>query len=232
MIATLITAFIGMYLLYFNFYKSYERSDANYTKNILKYSLPLFFISIGFAVSTEIDTIMIGMIVGQKEVGIYAVAKQIIIKLPQITMALAMGVMPLFAKINSENKEQIKKVFYKLLKLNSILFGIIILGIFLFSDYFIELFYGTDYIASALSLKILSIYLFCFSTSIVFNGFLDYQGKANKRALNVTVLIFLNIILNLILIPKYGSVGASIATSVSYLPYILLNFIEIKKMLK
>src|SRR3989344_5140393 len=175
---------------------------------------------------------MIGMLVGQNEVAIYGIAKQIIIKLPQITTALVMGTLPLFAKINSENKEEIKRLFFKLLKINYIVFGIIILGIIFFSDYFIPLIYGKEYMASALSLKILTVYLACTITSIIFNGLLDYQGKANKRAVNVTLMILLNIILNLILIPKYGAVGASIATSIAYVPYIFLNWLEIRKILK
>src|SRR3989344_9061259 len=73
-IATLITASVGLYLLYFNFYKSYEKSDTNYNKAIFRYSFPLFFISIGFIIATEIDTIMIGMLVGQNEVAIYGIA--------------------------------------------------------------------------------------------------------------------------------------------------------------
>jgi len=41
----------------------------------------------------------------------------------------------------------------------------------------------------------------------------------------------LNIILNLILIPRYGAVGASIGTSIAYLPYVILNWLECKKVL-
>jgi O-antigen/teichoic acid export membrane protein len=37
--------------------------------------------------------------------------------------------------------------------------------------------------------------------------------------------------LNLLLIPKYGAVGASVATSIAYTPYVILNWLEVKKVL-
>jgi O-antigen/teichoic acid export membrane protein len=41
----------------------------------------------------------------------------------------------------------------------------------------------------------------------------------------------LNIILNILLIPKYGAIGASIATSIAYTPYVILNWLEVRKIL-
>jgi O-antigen/teichoic acid export membrane protein len=65
--------------------------------------------------------------------------------------------------------------------------------------------------------------------SIILSSFLDYIGKAKKRAYNISVTIILNIGLNIILIPRYGATGAAIATSVSYLPYVILNWLEVRK---
>jgi len=232
-IATLITSIIGFYFLYKNFYLKNQLSrQKDFTGDILKYSIPLFFVSIGFLIATEVDTLMLGLLTASTEVGIYAVAKQIIIKLPHLSLAIAMGTMPVFAKLNKNNKEKLKKLFYKLLKINTFVFLIISFIIIFFSWFFVPLIFGVQYNASVLPLQILTIYLLCFSFSMFLSPFLDYQGLAKRRAVNLSISMVLNIILNFILIPSHGAVGAAIATSASYLPYIILNWIEVQKVFK
>lgn len=231
-LALFITVLLGFYLLYFNFYKNLKGNDQDFKKPILNYSYPLVWISIGFIALTEIDTIMIGILSNTAEVGIYAVAKQIILKLPHISLILAMGIMPIFAKLNESNKKELKEKFYNLLKMNAGIFFIIVLSTLFLSPFLIPLIFGIEYLGSVVPLQILTIYLFSFATSILLSNFLDYTGKAKIRAINITITIFLNIMLNLFLIPKYGATGAAIATSISYLPYVVLNFLEVKKTLK
>jgi len=231
-IATFITSLIGFYLLYKKFYiktKNYKQKD--FTKEILKYSIPMFFISIGFLITTEIDILMLGLLAADIEVGIYAIAKQIITKLPHIAMAVGMGTMPIFAKLNKDNKEKLRNTFYKLLKINALIFSLITIGIISFSWFFIPLIFGVGYSASVLPLQILTVYMISFSFSIFLSSFLDYRGLAKKRAINMSFSMVLNIVLNFILIPQYGAVGAAIATSISYLPYVILNWLEVRKVL-
>jgi len=231
-IAYLITSVIGFYILYTKFYiENKAHVESNFVETIFRYSIPLFFITIGFLIATEVDTLMIGLLSTNAEVGTYAVAKQIIIKLPHISLAMAMGTMPVFAQLNENNKEELNKLFYKLLRTNALIFAIISFGIVFLSSFFIPLIFGVEYKSSVLPLQILTIYLISFSFSIFLGTFLDYQGLAKKRALNLSVSMVLNIILNLILIPNYGAIGAAAATSVSYLPYTLLNWIEVRKTL-
>ncbi|MFW6025678.1 MAG: flippase [Candidatus Woesearchaeota archaeon] len=228
-VALLITSIVGGYLLFFNFYKPLAKTSQNFTKEIINYSYPLIFISLGFIVLTEIDTVMIGIFSTSSEVGIYGIAKQIVIKLPHLSLAIAMGTMPVFAKMNENNKLELKKKLFNLLKIVSGIYGVIVIGLLLFSPFFIPLIFGKEYIDSILPLQILSIYTFMFAISIILGQFLDYTGRAKKRAYNVSVTIILNIILNLILIPQFGGVGAAIATTVSYFPYAILNWMEVKK---
>ena len=231
-IATFITSLLGFYFLYKHFYlKNSINEKRDFMKEIFGYSIPLFFISIGFLIATEVDVLMLGLLSTNIEIGTYAVAKQIIIKLPHISLAIAMGTMPVFAKLTENNREKLKKLFFKLLKINALIFSIIVGGILSFSWYFIPLIFGIEYRASVLPLRILTVYLLCFSFSIFLGSFLDYQGLAKKRAINLFIATILNITLNFILIPHFGAVGAATATSVSYLPYIVLNWLEVRRLL-
>ncbi len=204
-------------------------AQENYASEIIQYSLPLFLISIGFTVATEVDTLMLGMLSNDLEVGDYGVAKQLIVKLPHISYALAMGSMPLFAKINSSNLQERKILFSKLLKLNALIFIPAIVIIIVAAPFLIPLVYGSAYTGAVLPLQILSIYVLIFTSSVFYNQFLDYQHRANLRARNLILSLLLNIALNYWLIPLYGAWGAAVSTSVSYLPYLLLNIWEVRQ---
>ncbi len=135
LIAFVLSSIVWLAMIYFVFYKNLVESDKNYYKEIFNYSLPLLFISLGFLVFTEIDVLMLGILSSTEEVWIYAIAKQIIIKLPHITVAIAMGVMPLFAKLNQENKQELKKLFIKTIKINNLIFLPILIWIVFLSPF-------------------------------------------------------------------------------------------------
>jgi len=64
-----------------------------------------------------------------------------------------------------------------------------------------------------------------------FAVFLDYQGRAAKRAINLTISLILNVVLNLVFIPAYGALRAAMATSVIHLASVFLNWSEVRKRL-
>lgn len=227
-----ISSIIGLFLLYHVFYKKLPDQNKNYIREIAKYSTPLFLVNINAMLTTETDTIMLGMLSTTHEVGIYSVAKQIISKLPHIAFAISMGTMPVFAQLNKNNYLKMKNLFFKLLKINTFIFGF--LGVFLLSTswFFIPLIFGKEYEASIIPTMILIPYLLLFSYSKFVAAFLDYQGLAQKRVVNIAFSILLNILLNYLLIPKYGAVGSAIATSTSFIPYFVLNWLEVRRVWK
>jgi O-antigen/teichoic acid export membrane protein len=224
-----ISFLVGSYFFYFNFYKKSKSSNKKFTRKILNYSFPLFLMSFAFLFSTEIDVLMIGFYSTKEEVGIYSVAKQLIVKLSHIALVISMGAMPIFAEINKGNSFILKNKFYKILKINSVIYSFLVVSILFLSPLFIPLVFGNDFEKSVLPLQILTFYLAGFSVSILLDSFLDYVGRAKQRALNSFVFILLNILLNILLIPKFGAVGASIAISISSLPYIFLNWLEVRR---
>jgi len=137
--------------------------------------------------------------------------------------------MPIFAKLDDQNREKLRKIFAKLIKANTAIFFSIAVIIITLANWFMPKIYGSNYVASAMPLILLLPYLIMFSYSVFFSTLLDFRGLAKKRAINISFTIVANILLNYLLIPKYGVNGASIATSISYLPYFVLNYLEVKK---
>ncbi len=231
-VACTLTTLAGFFFLYTRFYKNADDDPRiSLTGQMFRYSIPFFVTSIGFVVSTELNTVMLGILTSDVEVAVFAVAKQPVEKFSHVAFAIALGVMPVFAKFNAERKD-LKVLFYRLLKLNALVYSAIGLAIISSAWFLIPFLYGQEYAQAVIPALLLLPYLVQVSYSVFLSFFLDYQGKASKRAVNLIVSVFANIVLNLILIPKYGPSGASIATSVSYFPYVLLNWLEVRNELQ
>jgi O-antigen/teichoic acid export membrane protein len=135
-----------------------------------------------------------------------------------------MGSMATFANYRtSKNGQELKAHFYRLLKIVSIVFSVITVGLLTTSWFVIPFIFGSAYIPSIIPLLLLIPYMLSFAFSAITGLFLDYQGLATTRAIYLVVTIVLNVLLNLWLIPKYGAAGTAIATSISSIPYALLN---------
>lgn len=231
-ISYILAAIIGIFFIFKKYYKPKEQTFKNVQvsiKDILKYSIPHFLGAISYIIFIEIDTLMLGLLSSKYNVGIYTVAKKIIVVLPNISLAIAMGKMAAFAKINDENRDMFKKKFYGLLKFNGIIFAIISIGLLASSWFIIPFLFGIKYTASIVPLLILIPFLYIESFSIFINLLLDYQALATKKAINFAFALIINIILNYFFIKKWGTIGAAIATSVSIIPYIILNLFVVKK---
>ena len=229
-LSVLISSFLGLYLISnYICLTFYSKSIYDTARRIFRYALPLTFISFGFLLITEIDIVMLGWIKDTHEVGIYAISKNVVNKLPQIAFAITVAVMPSFAKIdiNTINKYIFK--YKKLLKINFFIYVLISGLIIILAPWFVPLLFGSEYHGSILPLQILSVWLFIVSFNVIFNSFLDFQKKAQKRALHFLITIIINIFANLALIPALSSLGAAIATTSSYVIYVILNGIEVYK---
>ncbi|WP_282071176.1 flippase [Polaribacter atrinae] len=205
--------------LYFNKSKikvSIFDFDKNYVLSLLKKSWPLFLSGMMYIVYTKIDQIMVKDILGAKEAGLYAVS----ISLSEVWYFIPNIIAVSFFPAILFYKTKDKKIYYKrITNLYSLLFWLaVFLSLFItfFGEWIIEKLYGNSYLQSY---KILSIYIwsniFFFFTTIsskwlVAEGF--YMHSFYRNILGA----ILNIILNIILIHKFGLSGAALSTLISY----------------
>lgn len=190
--------------------------DKKITIMLLKNSWPLIFSGIAGAIYMKIDQVMIKNMMGNESVGLYSVASKISEIWYFIPSLICASLFP--AIVNAKNTDE--KVYEKrLTNLYSLMFYIstlIAIPISLLAGFIIVTLFGSEYLGSIGALKI-----HIWAGIGVFWGYAITQylitENYTKIFLSITVIgAISNIILNLILIPKYGINGAAIATVVSY----------------
>jgi len=181
-------------------------------KNTLRKALPFGLTAVFVMLYVKIDTIMLSVMKGDAVVGWYGAAYSLVLALNFIPGVFIHSIFPEFSELFVKSKEKMIHL-YKLVYKCLFIIGLpITIGIILLADKFILLFYDSGYANSIMALQILS--------GIIAIGFLNWlSGTAlnsiNKQKLFAAVVGFgavFNILLNLLLIPKYSLIGAGIAT--------------------
>ena len=179
--AAMLTSVITGLILYRKHYSGIISSEIPLTKfykKIFLYSLPLALSFFLVQSTPELNIQILGSLTSPTEVAFLNVGKQITSKLPQIGLAVAMGIMPNYTKITSENRVQKKKSFFGVLKMNLILYGVICGAIIVLSPLLIPVLYKESFVRAVLPLQIMTINLFLGSLNHYFYMLLSYHGKA------------------------------------------------------
>lgn len=187
------------------------------------YSLPIFLMSIGGLVALEIDTIMLKHLRTAYETGLYSAAKNIVMFLPHISLALSMGIIPGLSVFDARTALVQRRVYYQILSGIAGLYLLISLGVAGFALFGMALFFKPEYQAASAPLLVLTPFVVLSGVSIYCGNLLDYRGLAWMRSINFGLTIVANILLNWWWIPRWGAVGAAAASSIAWMPYCAFN---------
>lgn len=199
-------------------------------KILFSYSWPLMFSGILVSVFYWTDTFIVGLFEGTLATGLYNAAVPIALLLeffPEIFMQLFFPMISReYGKKNFEVIEELSQQLTKwILMFNFALF----LLIFIFPETFINILFGQDYIASAPALRILSIGFLFSSLSNVPNKILSMIGKTKTIFADIAIVAIINLILNIVLVSKYGITGVASATTISLIFLTLIFTIQSKQ---
>ena len=184
-------------------------------KTLLKESLPLIFSGFAIMIFMRIDQVMLGQMIGDSEVGIYSAA----VRVSEIWYFIPGAIVSSVAPAIYAAKEKSESLYYQrigqLLSLMTCISLAIALPMSFLSDKIIMVMFGSGYAEEG---PILAVHIW--TSLFVFMGLATspwfIAEGLNHVSLGKTLFgAILNIILNLLLIPKYAGLGAAIATIIS-----------------
>lgn len=213
---TLGQLFIFLYLTYKNNILFYVFKSFNWLiirKMIglgLVYALALLVINLNY----KLDVIILDKLSTQYEVGIYTKGSAISQYLWQIPMIFHTIV---FARsANSADPGAFSLKVIQLLRLSLLAVSIGAIALFLASDLIIFVLFGEAFADSAVVMRILLPGVIILTFYKVLDTDLWGRGKPWIAVQAMIPALIINVILNVILIPKYGAQGASFASTISY----------------
>lgn len=199
----------------------WERVSFSKLKKIYSVGILTMIVTLLISVNYSMDIIMLKHMTDNYNVGIYSVAvtfSNMFLLIPDAFKEVLFG--------DSTNKTFAKQTAFSAIKVSFMASSVILVGFVLFGKFAIKLLYGSEYIESFG----LTLIIFLGSLSMIFFKILQpiyiAQGKQKKAVVFLGCSALTNIIINAILIPKYTSTGAAVASALSYTVCGLLFFLD------
>ncbi len=183
--------------------------------SLLKDAWPLILSGIIVSIYMKIDQVMIKEFLGNSDVGQYSAAVRLSEAWYFIPTIICSSLFPAIINAKIKDDDLYMSRLQRLYNLMVVLGSIIIVPVLLFSDWMIQILYGEAFSESA---SVLNIHIL--GSVFVFLGVANQKWfiSENFQAYNIICLGFgmiVNIILNILMIPQLGIMGAAYATLIS-----------------
>ncbi len=196
-------------------------------KRILKQSTPIGISAFFFIVYNNSDIIMLGYLRSDEEVGLYAAASKLFLIAILPAMLIQQIFYPKLSKFGKpkESITVLSKYIQILLSLATFISGLF----YLYSKELILLQFHQSFLAAVPILEIMSLKIFFSFVVIILTTSLLAWSRQNLVMWAVGFSALVNVLLNYLLIPKYGTMGAAWTSLGSELIVIMiLGFVMLK----
>ncbi len=189
--------------------------DKKVIKSLMQEAWPVALMALLVVIYFRIDTIMLSFMKGDEAVGYYSCAYMIMTSLMLIPDAYVKSIFPVMSDYFKTRPAYLATTFARSLKyLFTAALLVVCAGVML-SEQIIDFVFGDSFHPSARALQIL-----IFAGGIIFVSNLVSMSLTamNRQRINTWLAfanVIANIILNLILIPRWSYIGASIATVIT-----------------
>ncbi len=191
----------------------------------LKYDVELWrkLIGMGFVfafamvvmqLNYRIDILLLQELANVREVGFYSLGVAISDKLWQLPTAVGIVVMSRAA--GTRQFEKLDKEIAALLRVSFLIVLVAAILLWFVIPYLIPAFFGQSFSPSSAMVQLMLPGIVMFAVVRILSG--RFAGAGEPRSLIGLFIpaLIINVVLNLIWIPKYGGLGAAMATNVSY----------------
>lgn len=196
-----------------------------HARELLGESWPLIISGVAATVYLKVDQFMLGQMRGMSDVGIYAIAARLSEVWYVLPMAIVSSAFPRLIELRSTDARKYRRRMQESVRYLFWIGIAIALSIALISQPLITLLFGYEYQTAG---TILAIHVW--ACPAVFMGMAIEKWLVAEGALKFIMgrqiaAAIANVCLNLVLIPRYGGIGAAVATVVCYtLAYYLSCF--------
>lgn len=203
------------------------------TKKLLGIALPFALAAIFVKIYSTVDTMLLAHYIDEAAVGLYSIAYKLTYAFQFLPLAFVAALYPAFSSlISKKDSRGLMKTFEQSMWYMLIIAVPVVLGLFSTADLVVPLVYGSDFIGSILPLQALVFVLLFIFADYPLGSLLNADDRQVTKTVIVGLTMVVNIIANLVLIPMYGVLGASIAALISFAFLFVVSFIAIQKTLK
>lgn len=199
--------------------KSWRTDHAKFTprsdlmKETFVFGLKGYFGNFIYFINQRLDVIMVSFFLPLADVGIYSIAtalSEVLLQLPGSVTTL------LFPRVASTTDELSNDFTPRIFRNMVVIMVVLALVLALIGKIVITYFFGSSFEPAIVPLYIMLPGVACVGASTILGNDLSARGRLEIHSYISGVGLLADVILNVILIPKYGLIGAALGSSLSY----------------
>jgi len=205
-----------------------------FVKNHIWFGSRVFMSGAVLELNTRVDVLMIAYFLNAKMAGIYTIAALIAEGVGRLVFAVRTNFNPIIGRaVKTGEPDGLLSLSRKsVILFPGLMLFVSIIAYLLFPLFCKLMFNDPDYLQSQFPLAILLMGITASSGLLTFNMILSQAKRPASHTIFVMIVLSVNIVINLICVPRFGIVGAAIGTSVSFIVSGLLTLILARVLLK
>lgn len=193
----------------------------------------LFIPVLAFGIYRVMDKTMLGAMATVTELGYYENAERLINIPISIINALGTVMLPRMSYLLKNHSVESTKTIYASMKLALLLSCMMAAGIFLVSNDIVVVLFGYDFYKSGEIIRILSITILASAwANVIRTQYLIPSGKDTIYVISTIGGAVVNLLLNIVLIPKYGAYGACLGTIAAEYFVMIYQTVKVRRVLE
>jgi O-antigen/teichoic acid export membrane protein len=179
---------------------------------MIRAGLPFGINGLMMSIAYSIDTVILSRFVPDAEVGWYGVAYSLVFALLSFMGGFKQALVPSLSRVYAQDESVVKRWYQAMVRMIVTISLPIAVGGFLLASQIINFLYTAEFAPSALALKILiwDVPLLMFANYA--GDMTTISNKERAAARIYTINTTANVVLNLLLIPRFGMLGAAVVT--------------------
>ncbi len=212
-------------------YTYFKKVSIKKVSSHIKPNLILFIPTIAVSIYRVMDKIMIGSISNMEQVAYFENSEKLIFVALGFINALGAVMIPTVSNLISKGENhKVEKYLKNSMQIVMLVVSAMAFGLAGIANEFIPIFYGDKFHESIYILKLLSISMFFIAwANVIRTQYLIPNKMDVKYTVSVLSGAIVNLILNILLIKRFGAVGAAIATIVTEAIVAIIQSIIVSK---
>ncbi len=212
-------------------FKISPRIDSKIFRQFILLAVPFALAGILGRLYSYSDTLIMSKLLTPQDLGWWSVPYKMTFAFQFIPMALSASVYPAMSSLTITDPSKIGELFVRAWKYLFIIIFPLSLGLIAIARPVIVRLYGIQYLPSVPVFRILLVSLFFSYLSIISGALLNATNHQKIQTGLIATVLVVNIILNLILIPKFGIIGAAYVALFSNIVLWLLGLVFVRRVI-
>jgi O-antigen/teichoic acid export membrane protein len=235
LLTTLLLLFINslmwlvLYIKHISIVPIFSNNISTKIKEFISYSLLIYLGMFVNFFNYRLDLWIVNHYLDEKQLSHYSLAANINQIILYLSVTIASVVLPSFS---GDDEEVRKRTFIQVSRFSFLFFLLLVASALATSNFIIPLMYGEEFSSTVLPFQILSVGILFSCITQLFSIFLVSSNKNIYNIIACSIGLIFTVIFDIYLIPKFSTIGASVATLISYFVIFILTYIFVLSRMK